>query len=292
MDKESYTIGFANLDERNSFAVSMRKGLEVAVSKQANVNLITRDNALDMAKAKANIEEFVNLPVDLAVIFHIDEREGGSLIVPLTRKNIPVISVVHAIPMTTYFGLDTEQAGQVIGEDLVKWIQTNWDGQVDKVLALTNMRAVNSIPNQIGAALKELLAHTQLDEKNILYFDDGGLPEVTYERVHNIIQCWSEFHRIVVIALGDHIALAAFEAVRALGREADTLFGGMDGLDMAVEELNKLDSRLLYSLAFDSEGFGERLLGLALRTLQGEKVPRAERMPFTYLRDHSNTPIR
>ncbi|MBA3869718.1 MAG: hypothetical protein H0X30_11255 [Anaerolineae bacterium] len=185
--------------------------------------------------------------------------------------------------MTTYFGLDTEQAGQVIGEDLGKWIQANWNGQVDKVLALTNMRAINSIPQQIGTALKQLLSQTQLNDKNILYFDDGGLAGVTYQRVYNIIQSWSEFHRIAVIALGDHIALAALEATRALGREGDVIIGGMDGLDVASEELNKSDSRLLYSLAFDNEKFGEHLLDLALCTLQGEKVPRVERMPFTYL---------
>ncbi|MEP6984337.1 MAG: hypothetical protein ABI970_01980, partial [Chloroflexota bacterium] len=179
-----------------------------------------------------------------------------------------------------------------IGEDLGKWIQANWNGQVDKVLALTNMRAINSIPQQIGTALKQLLSQTQLNDKNILYFDDGGLAGVTYQRVYNIIQSWSEFHHIAVIALGDHIALAALDAIRALGREGDVIIGGMDGLDVAAEELNKPDSRLLYSLAFDNEKFGEHLLDLALRTLQGEKVPRVEQMPFTYLRDRSNIPIR
>jgi ABC-type sugar transport system substrate-binding protein len=290
MVEQGYTIGFANFDERNSFAVSLREGLEAAAAKHSNVTLITRDNALELARAKANVEEFVNLPVDLAMISHIDEREGGKLIVPLTRKAIPVISVIHAIPMTTYVGLDTEQAGQVIGEDLAKWIQANWNGQVDKVLALTNMRAVNSIPQQIGAAIKQLLSQTQLDDKDVLYFDDGGLPEITSERVRDIIQSWGEFHHIVVIALGDHIALAAFEAIRALGREADTLIGGMDGLDIAAEELNNPDSHLLYSLSFDNERFGERLLDMALGTLQGEKVPRVERVPFAYLRNPLHTP--
>jgi len=152
------------------------------------------------------------------------------------------------------------------------------------------MRAVNSIPQQIGAAIKQLLSQTQLDDKNVLYFDDGGLPEITSERVRDIIQSWGEFHHIVVIALGDHIALAAFEAIRALGREADTLIGGMDGLDIAAEELNNPDSHLLYSLSFDNERFGERLLDMALGTLQGEKVPRVERVPFAYLRNPLHTP--
>src|SRR5438552_17322985 len=102
MVKDNYTIGFANFDERNSLAVSLRQGLEAAAAKRSNVTLITRDNALELAKAKANVEEFVSLPVDLAMISHIDEREGGKLIVPLTQKGIPVISVIHGIPMTTY----------------------------------------------------------------------------------------------------------------------------------------------------------------------------------------------
>jgi ABC-type sugar transport system substrate-binding protein len=279
MDEERYTIGFANLDERNPFAVRIREGIENAASQYPNIDLMVRDNALDLQRAKDNIEAFVSHPVNLAIVFHIDERQGANLIVPLTRKNIPVISLIHGIALTTFLGLDNVQAGQIVGEELTKWIQAQWNGQVDRVIALINQRAVKPISERISAALEVLQAHTNLETDHILYLDDGGLPDITYERIQEVLQRWDDLRRIVIIALGDHIALGALEAARDMGREEDVIIGGMDGIQIAEDEFNNPDSRLLYSLNFDTGQFGEILLDLALRILQGERVPRQQLMP-------------
>lgn len=274
MVNEAYTIGFANLDEDNPFAARLRAGLEKAAAQHDNVSLMVRDNDLDLQKAQANVEEFIRQPVDLVMIYHIDERGGAQLVGPLFQANIPVISIIHAISLTTYVGLDNQQAGQMVGEDLANWIEAHWDGQLDKVIALTNQRTVKSVPQRISAALDELVARIDFDRDHVLYLDDGGLPETTAERTQGILTEWSEFRHIVIIALGDHIAHAALEAARALGREQDVIVGGMDGIFMPEEATTEPTSRLLYSLSFDTEHIGEQLLDLAIKTLQGERIPR------------------
>jgi ribose transport system substrate-binding protein len=280
-EKARYTIGFANLDEDNPLAVRLREALEAAATRQGNVDLVLRDNDLSSEQAAANIADFVSHPVDLAMIYHIDERAGANLVVPLTRASIPVISVIHAIPMTTHFGVDNDRAGQLIGEDLADWIAANWDGHIDKVIALTNQRIVKSALQRISAALNALTARSGLDSDKILYLDDGGLPETTDQRVREILTSWGETHKVAIIALGDHIAAAALRAARDLGREGDIVIGGMDGIFLDEAEIRKPDSRLVYSLSFDIERFGEELLGLAIRLLQGERVLRQHLMPPT-----------
>jgi ABC-type sugar transport system substrate-binding protein len=281
MSERQYTIGFANLDEDNPFAVRLREGLEAAAVRHGDVELVLRDNDLNSEIAAANIAEFVQHPVDLAMIFHIDEREGPKLVVPLTHAGIPVISVIHAIPLTTYFGVNNEQAGQMIGEDLAAWIHEHWNNEMDKVIALTNQRIVKSALQRISAALNALIANTSLSMDSVLYLDDGGLPETTSQRVHEILTGWGESHRIAIIALGDHIAISALQAARELGREEDIVIGGMDGIFVEEEEALKPASRLVYSLSFDTGLFGEQLLDLAIRILQGEQVPRQQLMPPT-----------
>lgn len=71
-----FTIGFANQDEKNPFAVAVRQALEAEVAQHPDLRLIVRDNDLDTEKAKAHALEFAEIPVDLAIIFHIDERAG------------------------------------------------------------------------------------------------------------------------------------------------------------------------------------------------------------------------
>src|SRR5262245_39117099 len=139
----TYTIGFSNIDNKNETAIELRESLEEA-ARELGVNLICRDNDLSTEKAKQYITEFVNQSVDLAIIAHIDERSGMDLVMPLKRKNIPVISTLIEIPLTVYYGPDDFTAGQLVGEHLGGWINENWAGQVDKVIVLTAYEILSS----------------------------------------------------------------------------------------------------------------------------------------------------
>src|SRR5258706_155968 len=110
MPERQYTIGLANLGEQIPFAVTVRQSIEATAALQPNLSLVVRDNDLDSNKALANIEEFAALPVDLAIIYHIDEHLGPVLNNTLVKKKIPVLAIDIPIAWTVFFGINNRKA--------------------------------------------------------------------------------------------------------------------------------------------------------------------------------------
>jgi ribose transport system substrate-binding protein len=72
--------------------------------------------------------------------------------------------------------------------------------------------------------------------------------------------------------LNDDSALCVLDAARALGREADVAVVGQ-GANLIGEEFGYPDSRFIASTAYYPEGYGPHLIELAMKMLQGERVP-------------------
>lgn len=271
---QAYTIGFSNLDEHNPFTVAVRRNLEKVVAACDEVNLIVRDNALDTPRAIRNSEEFAAIPVDLAIVFHIDERAGMEVTRPLREKGIPIVSVDIPILMTTFFGINAQQAGEVAGDALADWVQANWAGAVDKVLVMTEYRAPGVIQDRFKHALATIKARLSCEDNDLLQLDNGGTAEVTEQRVRQLMETgWQDYHHIVILCQNDKIAAGALAAARDLDREQDIAVISYDGTEVAMREFQRPGSRLIVSPSFRPEQYGEKLLQLALRLIRKESVP-------------------
>lgn len=266
-----YTIGFSNLSEEHSFAVIVREGLEAA-AQHANLTLIARDNAMDSDRALANAQAFADFPVDLAIIYHIDERVGGKLRSTLAQKGIPIIAVDIPILTTVFFGINNQRAGWLVGEALGRWVQAHWDGQVDKVLVVTEKRVLNVVQQRLDYGLKGLASFVHYDPNTVFYLDGGNHREVSATNTYEVLIRWKDMHRIAAICLNDDSALGVLDAARALGRELDVAVVGQNA-NLAVEEFRNPGTRFIASADYFPQQYGARLIELALKMLQGERVP-------------------
>ncbi|MEP6985028.1 MAG: sugar ABC transporter substrate-binding protein [Chloroflexota bacterium] len=273
MSPTEYTIGFAGLSEEADFPVIVRRSLEQAAAEYPNINLIVRDNNMDDATALANIEEFASIPVDLAMIYHLGERVGPTLSSTLLKKKIKMIAVDIPIPpWAVYFGVNNHESGSIVGEELAKWINTYWEGQVEKVLVLTESRVLDFVRARSTSALDALIAGLGYTPSDIMYLEGGNTREASIQAVTNILHRWPDVHRIAVIGFNDETAAGALDAARDLGREQDMVAVGQGG--NLIEELERPNSRMIASVAYNPEHYGHQLMSLALRMLTGERVAR------------------
>jgi len=279
MNNKKIVIGFSNLDERNSFSIAVRQGLERVAAQYENITLVVRNNDLNTDQAKQNIQEFAELPVDLAMIFHSDERAGFNLITPLTRKGIPVISIEIRYPVTYFFGVDNFTMGREAGEVLGQWIDREWGGHIDKILVATASSIIGEIPKRFESALEEIAKYAVFSNDQILYLDSEMERNVIEERAKQVLKNWSELRHIAVICINDYVADGVLRAARALDRENDLAIISYDGTQTAIEELKNPSSRLIVSPAFYPERYGDHLIPLALQILAGESVPRQNFIP-------------
>jgi ribose transport system substrate-binding protein len=270
-----YTIGFSNLDEKNPFAVQVREHLESQASQHSNLRLIVRDNNMNTPQAIHNVEEFISIPVDLAILFHIDERAGAQLVTPFMKRRIPVICIDVPLFGAIFFGINTRSAGNQVGEALANWVQANWNGRIDKIIVLLESRTLDVFRQRYDYALKKLDEMVGYDKSSLLYLDNGGDQIITAKRVTQAIQNWPNHHRIVILCMNDKIASGALEGIRALGREADVAVASYDGTPVAIQEFQRPNSRLIVSPSFRADIYGQQLIELSRHILSGEKVERA-----------------
>ena len=156
MADNTYTIGFSNLDENNPFTVKVRQRLEAVAAKAPDIELIIRSNDLDTPTAIANSAYFAEVGVDVAIVFHIDERAGQDVVHPLLLAGIPTIAIDIPIDRTIYFGINNEETGTLAGGILADWINTHWDGQLDKTLVLIEHRVLEVFRQRFISAVRQL----------------------------------------------------------------------------------------------------------------------------------------
>jgi ABC-type sugar transport system substrate-binding protein len=287
MNERPFVIGFANQDEGNPFAARLREHFEDEVSRIPEFKLVVRDNRMHTPTAIANATEFADMPVDLAILFHVDERAGSDITAPLLRRRIPVINI--DIPLSKsamFFGINAQKAGLEAGGALSDWVRAHWDGQIDKVLVLTDAHLLEVVKQRFDYALKALMDGVGYDPDTVLYVDTGSTPEISRSRVMRVLETWADVHHIAVLCLNDNVAKGALEAGRAAGRESDMAVLSYDGTDVALDEFRRPDSRLIVSPSFRPEEYAQKLCEVARRIKDGVRVPSTLVDPICLTRDN------
>jgi ABC-type sugar transport system substrate-binding protein len=270
---DTYTIGFSNLDESLPSIVYRRQTLERAAAEHPQLRLMIRDNDMDDEKALAHVEEFATTPVDLAIIFHINERLGPQLRAPLLKKRIPIIAVDVPIPMTTFFGMNNRTVGSAVGEALARWVAAHWDGHVDKVLIMTDSRLTGVVRDRIDYSLKGFTNQIPVNNTDIFYIDGGSNRVDSAQRSLAVLERWKDYQRIAVIGVNDDSALGVLDSARQIGHEEHFAVVGHGGDDAVRREINNPKSAYVASSDIGMDQYGPRLIDLSLQILSGKRVP-------------------
>jgi ribose transport system substrate-binding protein len=279
-----YKIGFANQSEQLPFAIDVRRGLERAASDAGHIDLILADNQLDGEIAQRVADRLIAEGVDLAIEYQVDEQVGSLIMNKFQRAGIPVIAVDIPMVGATFFGVDNYRAGHMAGAALGNWIADAWNGQFERLVILEEPR-VGALPaarllGQIDG-LEEVVG--EIDATKRIYLDSGNTSEQSQTEMLNALKDLPDQHRIAVVTINDDAAIGALSAARELGREADVVIVGQGADRIARGEIRHPDSRIIGSTAYWPERYGEKLIPLAVKILQGQAVPPAVHIDHEFI---------
>lgn len=268
-------LGYASQTEDSLFAHVVTESIERAAKTQ-NVELITFDNRYDPDITKRNAERMIAERVDVAIEFQTFEVLAQTISAMYQQARIPMISVDLPVPGATYFGANNYEAGRLAGTAAGKWAKEMWR-DLDEVLLVgladggallgSRMAGARAGLNEAG---RWQAAEISLDGKNT--FEGARAAVAAHLRK-------SRAARIAVLAMNDPNALGALEAFRAAGREEHCVVVGQGATRDAREALRKAESRLIGTVAYFPERYGEALIRLALDLLQKKNVPPAVYTP-------------
>ena len=269
-----YRIGYAAQGQDTSFDREVRASLTRAAERE-QIELLVVDNRYQPKIALRSADYLIKEQVDLVIEFQTDEQVAPAIASKYLEANIPFIAIDIPHPGATYFGANNYQAGLMAGTYLGRWAKRHWAGEAEEVLLVEIQRA-GALPKArmrgILTGITESLRMTQ--PCRTVSIDGDGQFASTLERVRKHLR-ETKSKRILVGAANDSSALGALRAFQEAGRARECAVAGQNAEAEARAELRTQDTRLVASVAYFPEKYGDGLIRLALDLLARKAAPPA-----------------
>lgn len=243
------------------------------------------DNRYQAKVALRNADHLIREQVDLIIEFQTDEAVAPAIASKYVEANIPFIAIDIPHPGATYFGGNNYEAGLIGGRHLGRWAKKSWDGEVDEILMIELARAGSLPQARIRGMLEGIHEVLHLPEVcPTVHLDGDGQFKTSLERVRKHLR-ETQAKRILVGAANDPSALGALRAFEEAGRAEHCAVVGQNGEPEARAELRAGRTRLIGSVGFFPEKYGDGLIRLALEILARKALP-----PAVFIKHHLITP--
>jgi ribose transport system substrate-binding protein len=154
-------------------------------------------------------------------------------------------------------------------------VKEHWHGEVDEILLLELSRAGN-LPRMrlTGMLVGVNLVLPNAKNCRITYLDGDGELGPSFEAVRKHLRS-ARSKRVLVGAINDPSALGALRAFEEAGRTDCCAIMGQNASPEGRAELRRPNTRLVGSVAFFPERYGEDLIRVSLDILNKQPVPPA-----------------
>jgi ribose transport system substrate-binding protein len=267
-----HLVGFSQCNLGEPWRVAMNAEVAERAKNFPDLQIVFADAQQDNAKQVADVENFLRQRVDLLMISPNEAKPLTPVVEKVFKAGIPVIVIDRAIEgetFTLFIGADNNEIGRRAGQHIVEVL-----GGKGRIVEI---RGLPGSPPAIdrGRGMRDVIAK---------------VPGITI--VHDPVGNWLREEAMaqmemalaanpvidLVYAHNDPMAVGAYLAAKAKGREKEMKFIGIDalpGLDggrQAVAD-GKLDATFVYPTG------GRQAVELAAKILDGETVPHRVVLP-------------
>ncbi len=264
-----YRLGYASESDEFSFSRLVSDSIRSG-AHSAGVELLILNNRFSARTAIRNADVFVHERVDFVIEFQISEKAAVVIASRFRGAGIPCLAIEIPQPDALYFGANNYRAGVIGGRALGEACLSSWEGIADEVLLL-ELPAAGAVPRSrltgTLAGLRELLP--KFPEHHVRFLDGRGRFESSLEAVRRYLRR-SQSKRVLISGVNDESCLAALSAFQEAGKSECCLVVGQNANIDARQEIRKQGSRLVGSVGYFPERYGEAIISIALRVLQGE----------------------
>jgi ribose transport system substrate-binding protein len=270
--RKRFRIGYAALG-RIRFAKEVTWSI-ISAARRRGVKLIVRDNELSPAKALLNVDGLIAEKIDLLIEHQWHEPTGHLIAAKCHEAAIPVMAVTFPQPGAYYFGGNDYEAGRMAGDFLSRFVQNRWNGEAGVCYILLGEKMQSTQETRKAGMLDVLTKHLPaLSFRDVLMPAPAFAPHEGYsfKRVFPASLRRSST-RMLVVALTDPLAIGAERAVCEAGLQDRAIVVGYGGAHDARSRIEKCGP-FKASIAYFPDCYGELVMGLALKILDGEKAP-------------------
>jgi ribose transport system substrate-binding protein len=274
-----FRIGYAS-QGHDSFCMALGQGMRWA-AREHQVDLIELDNQYSPKAALRNAEHLIKQGVDLAIEFQVYDRVGRKISELFSQAGIPVIAMEIPQLGATFYGVDNHKVGQIAGKALLHAAQREWNGHFEELLLL-DLEIAGSVPHMRVSSALAILRKNNPGSWVTTHLESRGEFLRAFELTRKHLQNNAP-RRTLLTGVNDYAVLGALRAFEEAGRAHQCLAVGLGAIPECRRELRMPTTRLVASVAFFPERYGETVISLALDLLNAKPAPPALYAPVQLL---------
>jgi inositol transport system substrate-binding protein len=265
------TVGISYQNLQNEFIINIQEAVRNE-AKKLNVDLADGQGSAESQISE--VQDFIARGVD-AIILNPYDKEGSAHAVDLAVQAHKPIVIVNAIVSNldkadAYVGSQDAEAGRIAAQRIMDVLHGRGN------IAVIHGPYGHSAELQRSEGIREVLAK----------YPGGSIvleQTANWDRAQalNLMENWlASGHKIdAVIAQNDEMALGAYKAIEAAGKQKDIAVIGIDAIPDALKAVAA--GKLAGTVFQDAKGQGSLAVDLAVQIVQGGKVKHDNYLPFT-----------
>lgn len=266
----SYKIGLMLYSSSDEATITIMNGVKRA-AEEAGVELVMGENGGDPTKTAALLQTMFSQDVDAIIDATWDASVGITTSQQCKEKGIPLVTCdVEYDDYAHLVGANNYGSGEVNGEYVANWIETNWDGKVEYVLAMYYYAGGEGVKARLDGCFDTLTDKGLMPaEDHVIWQDNGGTTEKSKTITTDFLTAHPDASKIYIITNNDAGALGAYNAVLTMGREEDCMITSYNGGSFALEHLDTVEESCWKgTVNFNLGGYGDLAIPALLEILE------------------------
>jgi ribose transport system substrate-binding protein len=262
-------IGYLSLDEGTAFVAAASASIRASVA-EAGLQLVECDGGWTREGVLACIERLAASETEGLLSFQpfpdlapqICEAFGG----------LPVVGIVfdQGSCQVSRLRIDQAESGRLAGAAVGRFASQRWDCDASAFLSLESSDADPDGRARMAGYRAGYQEHCPLPGRTFV-LDGADRPATAQSQVARRLE-GLQGKRIIVVGLNEDAIRGAMAAAAAAGREGEVWYSGQLA-DPAMRRTIACDAQYIASVAQFPERFGEQLVPLLARVMEGETVP-------------------
>ena len=262
-----FLVGFSQSNLGEPWRVAMNADVAARAKAYPQMEIVFADAQQDNAKQVADVESFLRQGVNLLMISPNEAKPLTAIVRTAFQKGIPVVVIDRAVEgddYTVFIGADNRRIGREAGAYIAELLKGK--GDIVEIKGLPGSTPARDRSEGMREAIAAFPDIHIVHEPVANWLREEAMTQME-------IALAAHEHIDLVYAHNDPMAVGAYLAAKAKGREGEMKFVGVDALPgpdggrQAVAD-GKLAATFVYPTG------GAQAVDLAAKILAGEKVPK------------------
>jgi len=276
---EAYSIGYSNMQLKEDFFITVESGIRSA-AEDVGFEYNTTISDRDATKMKQNIEALVTKGADIIIDFNVMAEAGSAIAADLEKENIPMLSIDCVYEGAYFFGVNNLEAGRILGETAAEYVESKFGGEVEYIVNVYDAASGDEVKKRNDGVVEILQEKYNVADENVIWLDCKQDDVKSQTMTKDWLNSHPEATKVVFVGQNDDRGYAINAAVNGESRSEDAIIVSHNADPASIENLQKhvedKDSAWVATASYNSHLYGQQVINMAERILNGEEVEQSE----------------